>query len=193
MRWIDREPMDQLYATGQPFIFAYWHSDLVLASRVGVEEQKRRPIVLMSSNSRDGRIIGDIMARQGMTIVSGSSRRGGYEAFLGLAKNLRAGMNGSVAVDGPRGPRREVKEGIIRLAQMTGHAILPCAVGYQRCFLMRSWDILRVPYPFTSGAVVCGDPIFIDRGLAKDEIPFAAESLKQVLIDLRQKLPYDRE
>lgn len=193
MTWVDRTPMDTLYAQNQPFIFAYWHADLVVAARVGVEELARKQIVLMTSNSRDGRIIGDIMARQGMTIVSGSSRRGGMEALMGLAKNLRAGMNGSIAVDGPRGPRREVKEGIIRLAQMTGHPILPSAIGYRRCYTTSSWDRLRIPLPFTSSSVICGDPIFIGKEVSRDMTGQLADSLGETLAQLRQRLPYDRD
>lgn len=193
MIWIDREPMERLYAEGKPFIFAYWHSDLMLASRIGIEELARRDIVVISSSSRDGQIIGENLARQGMLVVWGSSRRGGVEAFLAMAKKLRAGLNGSIAVDGPRGPRREVKEGVIRLAQLTGHAILPCSVGYKHCVTFNSWDKLRIPLPYTESVAICGEPMYVDPGLGHHDLSEPTARLAQALVDLRQRLPYDRD
>ncbi len=193
MTWIGRDIIERLYETNQPFIFAYWHSDLVLACRIGIEELARRQIVVITSNSRDGQIVGENLARQGMTVVWGSSKRGGVEAFLAMAKQLRSGLNGSIAVDGPRGPRREAKEGVIRLAQFSGHAILPCAIGYKHCITCKSWDRLRIPLPFTESVVICGEPMFIDPGLDRASLAEPTARLAQTLMDLRQQLPYDRD
>jgi lysophospholipid acyltransferase (LPLAT)-like uncharacterized protein len=193
MIWIDRNHIEHLYETNQPFIFAYWHSDLILACRIGIEELARRKIVVITSTSRDGQIVGENLARQGMEVVWGSSRRGGVEAFLNMAKQLRSGLNGSIAVDGPRGPRREVKEGVIRLAQITGHAIIPCAIGYKRCVTFSSWDRLRIPFPFTETSVICGEPQFVDAGIDRRNLAEPTSRLAQALVDLRQRLPYDRD
>lgn len=193
LTWIDRSHIEHLYETNQPFIFSYWHSDLIMACRIGIEELARRNIVVITSTSRDGQIVGEHLARQGMTVVWGSSRRGGVEAFLNMAKQLRSGMNGSIAVDGPRGPRREVKEGVIRLAQLTGHAIVPCAVGYKRRITFSSWDRLRIPLPFTESVVICGEPMYVDAGIDRRNLSEPIAQLTQALMDLRQRLPYDRD
>ena len=193
MVWVDRAPMDRCYELNQPFIFAYWHSDLILATRVGAEEQKRRPIVLMSSPSRDGYLVAEMMAREGMTIVRSSSKRRGMEGFMTFAKALKSGMNGSLAVDGPRGPCRQVKEGVIRLSQISGVPILPCAVGYELRIVTRSWDRLRIPFPLSRAAAICGAPMFIDKDLPREEASAASARLGSVLMDLRQRLPYDRD
>lgn len=191
IKWIDHEIIDELYRKRQPFIFAYWHSDLILATQIGGEEQKQHPIAVMSSQSRDGQIIGNILERLGLTVVSGSSRRGGMEAFLTLAKHFRAGLNGSIAVDGPRGPRHIVKPGVIRLAQLTGHAILPCGVGYKRLVHLKTWDRLRLPCPFTEVTATCSEPMFIDSRLGRDELAGPIQALQSRLMDLRKKLPYN--
>lgn len=189
--WIDRSPLDRLYAEGQRFIFAYWHSDLILVLRMGVEEVARNPIVAMASPSRDGQLVAELLSRGGMNIVRASSDRSPMQGMREFARNLRAGQNGSMAVDGPKGPRRVVKNGIIRLAQMEGVPILPCAVGYQRKIVLNSWDRLRIPYPFSKAAGICGEPIYYGKELSKDRISDAAADLAKVLNDLRQSLPYD--
>jgi lysophospholipid acyltransferase (LPLAT)-like uncharacterized protein len=193
LKWIDREIMDDLYRTKRNFIFAYWHSDLILASRVGIEELARHPIVVMTSQSRDGLLIAELLGSQGMKVILGSTKRGGMEAFMGFVRSLRSGMNGSIAVDGPRGPRREVKDGVIRLAQMSGAVILPCAVGYRRKVTLNSWDLLRVPIPFTQASVICDQPISIPPRLTEEEARSAATALQKTLVDLRKRLPFDRE
>jgi len=193
VRWVDRRPIDELYAKGQRFIYAYWHADLILATHIGATELKHGPIVVMASLSRDGYLLAELMARDGLTIVRASSRRGGMEGFMAFARHLRSGMIGSIAVDGPRGPRRVVKNGVIRLAQMTGTPILPCAVGYRRKITLNSWDRLRIPVPFSSATVICDSPIFVDSEMTREKADAAAEDLGSVLTKLRERLPYDRE
>ena len=47
--------------------------------------------------------------------------KGGTNAFLKMVKSIRKGESVSIIFpDGPRGPREKVKEGIIKLAQVTG-------------------------------------------------------------------------
>jgi lysophospholipid acyltransferase (LPLAT)-like uncharacterized protein len=193
LQWIDRQPMEDFYATDRPFIFANWHSDLIMALRIGLEELQRHPIVVMVSPSRDGLMMADFLGGGGMTVVRASSKRDGMEGFMAFARKLRSGMNGSLAVDGPRGPRRVVKNGVIRLSQMTGVPIIPFAVGYRRKITIASWDRLRIPLPFTAASAVCGTPIHINRRLSIEESDIEAEKLGRILVDLRGRLPYDQE
>jgi lysophospholipid acyltransferase (LPLAT)-like uncharacterized protein len=193
LHWIDRQSAEDFYAADRPFIFAYWHSDLIVALRIGLEELHRHPIVVMVSPSRDGLMMANLLGGGGMTVVRASSNRGGMEGFMAFARKLRSGMNGSMAVDGPRGPRRIVKNGVIRLSQMTGVPIIPFAVGYERQVTIGSWDRLRIPLPFTTASAVCGTPIHINRKLSLEESDAEAEKLGHILVDLRKRLPYDRE
>ena len=70
--------------------------------------------------------------------------------------------------DGPLGPRREVKSGIIMVAAKTGLPIVPLGIAYTRAWRAQSWDHFAVPIPFTTIAAVIGEPIAIpseiDRG-----------------------------
>ena len=185
--------MDSLYARKQNFIFTYWHSDLILATRIGAEELKHHPIVVMASPSRDGAMIAENMASQGLTVVRGSSGRGGATAFRSFAKHLRSGMNGSMAVDGPKGPRLQVKVGAIRLSQMTGVPVVPFAIAYKKRWVTRSWDRLRIPHPYSKAIAICGEPLYFPRQMTPEEVEEAALRYRQVLIGLRQRLPWDIE
>jgi lysophospholipid acyltransferase (LPLAT)-like uncharacterized protein len=61
--------------------------------------------------------------------------------------------------DGPRGPRYLLKPGVIKLAQVT---MLPVHSFYllpQRVWVLRSWDALLVPKPFSRVVMVWGRPV----------------------------------
>jgi len=75
---------------------------------------------------------------------------------------LRQGIPVSLTVDGPRGPRRIAKPGAISLAQKTGNPIIPMTGRLNRYFCLGSWDRMKIPYPFSFGKALCGEPIYVD-------------------------------
>ena len=44
--------------------------------------------------------------------------------MVGLIREVEAGYQGAITVDGPRGPAKEVKAGIVAIASATQSAIL---------------------------------------------------------------------
>ncbi len=66
----------------------------------------------MASDSKDGQIITEVLERIGCEVARGSSTRGGLKAMLGVARIMRKkGKIGAITMDGPKGPRHEVKSG----------------------------------------------------------------------------------
>ncbi|WP_423246900.1 DUF374 domain-containing protein [Spectribacter hydrogenoxidans] len=58
----------------------------------------------------------------------GSSSRGGARGLKGLIRLCRGGHNVSIAVDGPRGPRHQVKPGVFPIARLSGGVIVPVGI-----------------------------------------------------------------
>lgn len=80
------------------------------------------------------------------------------KALLAAARRMRQdGLCGCVTVDGPRGPRHEVKEGAIFLAGRAAAPIVPIRLFMTRRKVFRSWDRFQLPWPFSRVAMVCGD------------------------------------
>ncbi|GKT32820.1 lysophospholipid acyltransferase family protein, partial [Aduncisulcus paluster] len=80
----------------------------------------------MASDSKDGQIITEVLERIGYEVARGSSTRDGLKAMLGVARVMRKkGKIGAITMDGPKGPRHEVKSGILAIAQKTGASIIP--------------------------------------------------------------------
>ena len=106
------------------------------------------------SRSRDGDLIRATLQSLGYSEpVRGSSSRGGAAALRGLVRQLTGGTTISVLVDGPRGPARVAKTGIVALADRTGTPIQPVAFSARPSIRLKSWDRSLVPLPFAR--VVC--------------------------------------
>jgi lysophospholipid acyltransferase (LPLAT)-like uncharacterized protein len=143
------------------FIYAFWHESL-LAPTV----RKTRIRILISQHA-DGEFIAQVCRFLGYGVVRGSSTRGGSLALLDL---IDAGGRSHLGVtpDGPRGPRRQLKVGVIYLASRTGLAIVPIGIGYSRAWRFRSWDRFALPVPFSTLVGVLGEELRVPAGLDRD-------------------------
>jgi len=104
-------------------IIAFWHAHLLLM----LHTKFRRPVVVMISQSKDGEYIARVFDHYGVESARGSSTRGGTAALRDMIRAARAGKNIVFTPDGPKGPARVVKEGIVVAAQATGLPIVPIA------------------------------------------------------------------
>ncbi len=165
--------------SGRPPILAVWHEHVFAAAY----DFRHRGVIVMASNSVDGEIISRINARLGIGTARGSSSRRGREALIEMIRASRAGVPTALMVDGPRGPRHEVKTGISVLAKRTGNPIVPLSLEHVACWRVRSWDRLRIPKPFTTVLVMYGAPIYVGPN---DDIDTATDLVKSALDELEQ-------
>ena len=105
------------------YILTFWHQHLLLM----LHARYRKPISALVSQSRDGEIIAQVFHHYGVESSRGSSSRGGSAAFRDMLRQAKAGHNLAITPDGPRGPARIAKDGVIVTAQATGLPILPVA------------------------------------------------------------------
>ena len=142
------------------FCFALWHEQL-FASIVAHKGQRFAPLASLSD---DGDIVTWVMARFGFRTVRGSSSRGGPEARDALVDMTEQGWFTAITVDGPRGPRRRVKGGVVDLARRTGVAVVPLSTVGDRQWVLKSWDAFKIPKPFARVAVRYGAPVPVPAG-----------------------------
>lgn len=142
-----------------PAVYALWHEHLLPLCYF----HRDHGAVTLVSRHRDGEILARVLRRLGYTPVRGSSTRGGSAGFREL---LRAGVEGApvaLAPDGPLGPPRRCKPGVVRAAARTGLPLITTAAAASRSWRLRSWDRFLVPAP---GATVCvsyGEPLAVPR------------------------------
>lgn len=136
-------------------ILGFWHEQLFLMI-LGYHGPGGRVLI---SGSRDGELIARTMTYFGMGSVRGSSRRGGRAAFRELVQLGKEPLDLIITPDGPKGPRREIKDGLVELARITNRPVVPmCFVG-SRGHRFSSWDRFFLPYPFGRGVYAYGDAI----------------------------------
>jgi lysophospholipid acyltransferase (LPLAT)-like uncharacterized protein len=142
---------------GVPQVVAIWHNELF--SGLGWGRSLDLAWATIISQSRDGELISQLVHRLGWKTARGSSHRGGVKALISARKMMLNENRVAVfTVDGPRGPRHKVKEGVIYLAHKTGARIVPGRFIHHRAHAFDSWDRFELPLPFSSCEVHIGEP-----------------------------------
>jgi lysophospholipid acyltransferase (LPLAT)-like uncharacterized protein len=80
--------------------------------------------------------------------------------------------------DGPYGPSREPKAGVIYIAQRSGAVIVPCGAYTSTGYRIRRWDRYTVPFPWSRIALAIEEPLEVGR----DADP------EQARLELRRRL-----
>ena len=161
----------------RPWVYAFWHgAQLALLAR----PRRRRTAVLVSL-SRDGQLQTGAMRSHGMLVVRGSSSRGGARGLRGLIEAMRGeGTDAAFAVDGPRGPERRAKPGVLAAARAAGAVIVPLGVAAARAkVLERAWDRFVIPLPF-SRVVIAAGPCLAPDGATPADVDAAIDDAERV-------------
>lgn len=162
--WKDTADNSQAQA---PVIYCIWHNHfaMALASYDDYAKKKwgEKGLVAMVSASRDGSFLTSVLARFGVGTIRGSTSRRGPQALLEAARWLRKGYSVAMTPDGPRGPARQIQDGIIYLAQVSGRPIVPVSYFAQWKICLRSWDRFQIPLPFSRCEFYDNAPITVPR------------------------------
>lgn len=177
VHFVNREVPESFRTEGKNFIYAFWHGRQFLLFHT----HRNSGVVIPASESRDGEIQARILKRFGFEVVRGSSKRKGERALLGLVDALRHGKTIALAVDGPRGPLHEVKQGVTYLAGKLNKPIVPVIMGAKRFWLFtKIWDRYMLPRPFTECVIVYGEPLIVN-GTAETELETKRQELADAL------------
>ncbi len=118
-------------------------------------------MVTMASLSADGALAAGAVAALGCRAVRGSASRGGSQALRALKRALEAGAPlAGLTVDGPKGPWRQVKPGVVAAARWLGIPIVPASFSGSRVQVLGSWDRMVVPKLASRVLVGYGKPLY---------------------------------
>ena len=149
-----------IYEARRPHIFLLWHEALLPL----LWQHRNQGIAIVVSAAREGRYLAKFATSLGYRALYGSSTRGGARALLGAVRELRAGRTVAFTPDGPRGPRRELKPGVIAAAQRGAAVVVPLHAEADRSWRLHSWDRLMIPKPFARVWVTYGHPFNVAEG-----------------------------
>ncbi len=162
-RW-DKEgtpEMEALWASQTPVVLMFWHERLHFG-HASWPRENAQPVAVLSSQNKFGDMIARVNVAFGRHTIRGSSakksdptkNKGGAQAFRDMLRWLRDGKCSATTPDGPRGPARVMTEGSLKLSQMTGAVLVCLGQSTRNYFRLGSWDRMRLPLPFTRGAMV---------------------------------------
>lgn len=171
--------LTSLWEHNERSIISFWHDQLLLM----VFGYPGKNAKLLISASKDGELLTRTMRFFNHETVRGSSSKGGRAAFKEMLSLGNTDADIVLTPDGPRGPRHELKDGVLQLAKLSGRPIVPMAFACSRGHRFGSWDRCLLPYPFSKGVYSFGKPLYYDK---KEDIHVFREQLNAAM-NLNQK------
>ena len=175
--------LEAIRASGRQPVMAFWHGRILPATFYF----RRRGIVVITSENFDGEWIARIIERFGYGTARGSTSRGGKKAMLQLVRDMKAGRAAGFTLDGPRGPARVAQAGAVWLAGATGNPLLPFHLEASSHWSLRSWDRTQIPKPFSTVALVVGEPIEVANDASAEVLDAARLELEARLTALETR------
>ena len=174
---------DTIISSGRQPVMAFWHGRILPATYYF----RRRGIIVITSENFDGEWIARIIERFGFGTARGSTSRGALKAMLQLVRDMEQGRPAGFTLDGPRGPARVAQPGAIWLAHRTGNPVLPFHLEASSYWTMKSWDRTQIPRPFSTVALVVGEPLEVPRDASEEDLESARKQLESRLMKLEER------
>lgn len=157
--FVGEQHPQEIWKRGEHLILAFWHDQLLLM----VKGYRGPGSKILISASKDGELIARVMRYFGQQAVRGSSSRGGRAAFKELVSLAKEEVDLVITPDGPKGPRHELKDGVLQLARLGNRPVVPMAFACSKGHRFASWDRFLLPYPFGRGVFSFGAPVCFDK------------------------------
>ena len=174
---VSREEGSQQTITQRPLVTSFWHACIIPCTYVFRDFGVR----VMSSNSYDGEYMGRIIRKFGFVAVKGSSSRNAVRALLGLRRALQENWTVAFSIDGPRGPRHQVKPGPVSLARSTGIPMSMFHMALDRAWVLNTWDRLVIPKPFSRVLLRFGTLIPVPANATDEDLANYQQQLQDSL------------
>lgn len=162
IRWTHQNEgvAEAVWEQGGGVVCAFWHSRIALSPACW-PLKRAQPVKALISLSPDGQFIARAVALQGIPAVRGSSAnkdkadraKGGSQALRDGLRQLKVGGL-AITPDGPRGPARQMAEGLPLLAKLSKAPVLFIGLSCNPAIRLSSWDRALLPLPFAKGAIV---------------------------------------
>ncbi len=175
------DPYD--FDTEERFLFCVWHDQILTA----VTARRCPAFAALVSRHRDGGILNEFFRLHRIKGIRGSSSRGGSQAIRQMMDEAK-GQHVAITPDGPRGPRWEVKEGVVFLAAKSGRRIVMGGYGHSSCWSIKGkWTDMKIPRPFSKIVIHGGLPISVPEKVNKQEREHYRMMVQQQLLDMTER------
>lgn len=132
----------------EPTIFACWHGELLMLPYLYSRYRKTPHAKVLISSHFDGMLISKTIAYFGLGTIAGSTNRNATRVLMQGIRAIKDGYDIGITPDGPKGPRHEVADGIIAMAQKAEAKIVLVEIKPTKFWQLNSWDRFTIPKPF---------------------------------------------
>jgi lysophospholipid acyltransferase (LPLAT)-like uncharacterized protein len=147
-----------------PVIIAMWHGQHFMGPFMQRPGDRGKVLI---SRHRDAELNAIAAERLGIETIRGSGdngaefiRKGGLGAFRQMLDALADNYSVALTADVPK-VSRIAGLGIVMLARESGRPIFPVALTTNRRYVLDNWDKTTINLPFSRGAAVCGEPVWV--------------------------------
>jgi lysophospholipid acyltransferase (LPLAT)-like uncharacterized protein len=166
----------------------YWHQHHVLCSTLirGWVDRGFKACFLVSG-SVDGEVPERIARSWGAEVIRGSANQSGALALRDMQAMMKRGYSIVTTADGPRGPKYEIKAGMIVMARIGGVPVLPIACAASRVWELKRWDDFMIPLPFSRVVLAIGAPYTIPPDVPLDAIEPHRLNVQEAVMSLMRQ------
>ncbi|MEM7191473.1 MAG: glycosyltransferase N-terminal domain-containing protein, partial [Pseudomonadota bacterium] len=168
-----------------PQILAMWHGQFMLLPNL--KPERPADVRAMVSRHGDAEILGAVLRRFGMDLIRGAGAgkrkrdRGGASAMRESLRALESGATVAMTADVPPGPARRAGTGIATLAAKSGRPVVPFAIATKNSLKLATWSAFTVNLPFSTMAIVIGDPVSAPSSEDPQEVEAARCAIESAL------------
>lgn len=162
----------------EPIIFACWHGELLMLPYLYLHYRQTPHAKVLISSHFDGAFISKTIKYFGLETIAGSTNRNAVRALIEAIKAIKDGYDIGITPDGPKGPRHEVADGIIVMAQKTKAKIVLVSTKPTKFWRVNSWDKFTIPKPFGTLHYYASEMLDV----SEMELEEAREFIKQGLL-----------
>lgn len=165
-------------ASSPNHIYAFWHENLPLhftANLVIKEPQVwlQHPMLFMKPIHVMVKLMGV------KELAYGSSGNKGKDALNRVLNQLKGGYSTMINPDGPTGPIKKLKPGVLVMAKETGVPIIPITMDASPKWVLNTWDKKKQPLPFSKITIKYHEPVYINREFTQDDVSALEHTLSK--------------
>ncbi len=167
---------------------AYWHQHHVLCSTL-VRQWVNRGFkaCFLVSGSVDGEVPERIARAWGAEVIRGSANESGALALRDMQRMMKRGYSIVTTADGPRGPKYEIKPGMMVMARIGGVPVLPISCAASRVWELDRWDDFMIPLPFSRVVLAIGEPYTVPPDVPLDSLEPHRLNVQEAVMSLMRQ------
>jgi hypothetical protein len=180
---------DRIRHSDTPYAPCFWHQNLVLAGMMIYDWRHNggyKPCLVISA-SVDGDVPSRFVEDLGGRVIRGSSNHGGAKVLRDMTRVFREGYSVFTTADGPTGPNRTFKEGVVLMSRVANVPMAPIAFAVDRAWYLKRWDSFMIPKPFARVVMAFGEPVSVPKGTPVRELERWRLEMENAVNDLVER------